>query len=118
MLDVVANALSSPHARLLEDYCGHYQNEQGIWGWYLTLWHAGHFHMISISHTEEIPTLTEIATALISPAAHVDSDGRYRNRKGTLGYYATVKSGEHWYMISISDMLQPYHSQWWADRSR
>jgi len=34
--------------------------------------------------------------------------------KETLGYYATVKSGEHWYMVSVSDIMQPYHAQWWA----
>jgi hypothetical protein len=53
---------------------------------------------------------------LVSPEARIEKDGRDPNRKGALGYYATVRSGDHWYMISVSDMLQPYHNQWWADR--
>ena len=31
-------------------------------------------------------------------------------------YWATVKSGDHWYMVSVSDILQPYHKQWWVER--
>ena len=44
-----------------------------------------------------------------------DKFGRVDGR-GTLGYWATIRSGDHWYMVSVSDMLQPYHDQWWADR--
>jgi hypothetical protein len=116
MLEVIANALRSPSGRLLEECCGYYQNAQDEWGYYLTVWHAGHYHMISVSHVNNIPSLPEIADALESPLARVTDDGRYRNRRGTLGYWATVQSGHHWYMLSVSDMLQPYHRQWWADR--
>jgi hypothetical protein len=114
MLQVIANALRAPTARQLFD--GYYQNEQGVWGYYVTVWQAAHYHMVSVSHTDSMPSLDQIADALTSPAARVHSDGRYVNRKGTLGYYATVESGDHWYMVSVSDMLQPYHRQWWADR--
>jgi hypothetical protein len=114
VLEVVANALKCPRARMIQD--GYYQNRAGVWGYYVTVWNAGHYHMISISDTESTPTLAAIAAALVSPTIHVDIDGRYRNSKGTLGYYATVKSGEHWYMVSVSDLMQPFHNQWWADR--
>ena len=114
MLQVIANALRSPEAKFIQD--GYYQNEQGRWGYYVTVWHAGHYHMISVSHTETTPSLRDIAEALISSAAYVHSDGRYHNRKGTLSYYATVNSGDHWYMVSVSDVMQPFHQQWWADR--
>jgi hypothetical protein len=114
MLEVIAKALRSSHSRLIQD--GYYQNEQREWGYYVTVWYAGHYHMISVSRTETPPALLDIANALTSPTAYVDSDGRYRNRKGTLGYYATVRSGNHWYMVSISDTMQPFHNQWWADR--
>jgi predicted small metal-binding protein len=50
-----------------------------------------------------------LAQALVSPTRYVKEDGRYTNRRGALGYYATVQSGGHWYMVSVSDMLQPYH---------
>jgi hypothetical protein len=52
----------------------------------------------------------------VSPTRYVKEDGRYTNRRGSLGYYATVQSGGHWYMVSVSDMLQPYHQQWWLER--
>jgi hypothetical protein len=114
MRDVIANALRSPQARVIND--GYYQNEEGMWGCYVTVWDAGHYHMISVSHIERMPTLADIADALIDPDAYVQSDGRYPNRKGSLGYYATIKSGDHWYMVSVSDLMQPFHRQWWADQ--
>jgi hypothetical protein len=72
--------------------------------------------MISVSHIDEMPTPQSVATALVSPTRKVTDEGRYPNKKGRLGYYATVKSGEHWYMVSVSEMLQPYHKQWWLER--
>ena len=116
MLEVVANALRSPAARVIEDCCGYYQNADGISGYRLTVWHADDYHMISISHFEEVPKLKEIARTLESPLAQVAEDGRYRNQRGHLGYWATMRSGDRWYMVSVSDMLQPHHRQWWADR--
>jgi hypothetical protein len=115
MLDVVANALRSPTARIIEECCGYYQNENGVWGYYVTVWHAGHYHMISVSHVEDVSKLNDIARALESPLKNVTEDGRYRNQRRSLGYWATVRSGDHWYMVSVSDMLEPYHRQWWAD---
>jgi hypothetical protein len=114
MLQVVANALRSPSKRFILD--GYYRNEQEQWGYYLVVWDAGHYHMISVSRATETPAPRDIAAALDCPSAQVHTDGRYRNRRGTLGYYATVKSGDHWYMVSVSDLLQPFHGQWWADR--
>ena len=114
MRDVIANALRSPHARIIND--GYYQNEEGIWGWYVTVWDAGHYHMISVSHVSNTPTKHEVAAALVSPTRYIKEEGRYRNSRGTLGYWATVKSGDHWYMVSVSDMLQPFHNQWWLER--
>jgi hypothetical protein len=93
-----------------------YQNEKGEWGYCMTVWDAGHYHMISVSHTSETPTPEEVADALVSPTRFVKEDGRYTNRHGTLGYYATVQNSGHWYMVSVSDMLQPYHQQWWLER--
>jgi hypothetical protein len=95
MLEVVANALRSPSARLIQNCCKPYQNEKGEWGYCLTVWDAGHYHMISVFHTNEAPTLEEIAEALVSPTRVVNEDGRYANRRGTLGYYATVQSRGH-----------------------
>jgi hypothetical protein len=68
--------------------------------------------MISVSHCDEMPTRESVAAALVSRTRKITDEGRYCNRKLTLGYYATVKSGEHWYMVSVSDILQPYHKQW------
>jgi hypothetical protein len=84
----------------------------------LTIWDAGHSHMISVSHTNNVPTPEELAEALVSATRYVKEDGRYTNRRGTLGYYATVQSGGHWYMVSVSDVLEPYHQQWWTERIR
>ena len=72
--------------------------------------------MISVSHIDEMPTPQSVAAALVSRTREIADEGRYRNRKGSLGYYVTVKSGDHWYMVSVSDMLQPYHKQWWLER--
>lgn len=114
MLEVIADALRSSSSKLIDD--GPYQNREGIWGYYVTVWHAGHYHMISVSNTDRPQTPKEIAQALCSPLRELHDSGNYRNRKGTIGYWATVKCGEHWYMVSCSDIRQPYHSQWWIDR--
>jgi hypothetical protein len=114
MLEVIAEALRSNSSKLIDE--GPYQNREGIWGYYLTVWHAGHYHMISVSHTDRPQSPRDVAEALTSPAVQVYDSGNYRNRKGTIGYYATAKYGEHWYMVSFSDIRQPYHSQWWIDR--
>jgi hypothetical protein len=58
----------------------------------MTVWDAGHYHMISISHTNDTPTSEEVADALVSPTRHVKEDGRYTNHRDTLGYYATVQA--------------------------
>jgi hypothetical protein len=110
MLEVIANALRSPSARRIEEYCLPYRNGKEEWGYSLTVWDAGHYHMISVSHVVEIPTLVAVAEAIESPTRYVKEDGRYRNARGTIGYWATVKSGDHWYMVSVSDMLQPFHN--------
>lgn len=116
MLPVIADALRSRSSRVIENCCGPYQNRKGEWGQHMTVWYAGHCHMISVSHIEEIPKLRDVALALIAPVACVADSGNYRNSRGTLGYWATVRSGEHWYMVSVSDRLEPYRKQWWADR--
>jgi hypothetical protein len=114
MLEVVADALRSKSRRFIQD--GFYRNDDGEWGYYVTVWDSGHYHMISVSHISETPALDKIAFALESPQRFVKVDGRYPNRRGHLGYWATVKSEGRWYMLSVSDMLQPFHKQWWADR--
>ncbi len=114
MIEVVANALRSKSRKFIHD--GFYQNDGGEWGYYVTVWDAGHYHMISVSHISETPALEQIAAALESPQRFLKEDGRYPNRCGHLGYWATVRSDGHWYMLSVSDMLQPFHKQWWADR--
>ena len=116
MLEVIANALRSPSARLIEECCCPYRNSKEAWGYCLTVWDAGHYHMISVSHIAEMPTRESVAAALASRTRKITDEGCYRNRKGTLGYYATVRSGQRWYMVSVSDMLQPYHKQWWLEK--
>jgi len=56
--------------------------------------------MISVSHIEEMPTRQSIAAALVCGTRQIADEGRYRNKKGSLGYCATVKRGKHWYMVS------------------
>ncbi len=81
MLEVVANALRSPSSRLIENCCRPYQNEKGEWGYCLTVWDAGHYHMISVSHTNETPTPEDVAEALVLPTRYVKEDGRYMSKK-------------------------------------
>jgi hypothetical protein len=103
--------ISTPHRR-----SGYYQNSKEERGCRFTIWDAGHYYMISVSQIDETPTLASIADALVSPAKHVKEEGRYRNARNTLGYWATVRSGNHWYMVFVSDMRLPYHKQWWLER--
>jgi len=52
--------------------------------------------MISVSNAHEVPRLAAVAK-------HVKEEGHYCNARGTLGYWATIRSGDHWYMVSVSD---------------
>jgi hypothetical protein len=69
MLDVIAHAILSPSARTIEGSCGYYQNKKGDWGRYVTVWYAGHYHLISVSHIHHVPPPKHIATALTSLTA-------------------------------------------------
>src|SRR5437016_13115226 len=111
MLEVVASALRSPSRKFIHD--GFYQNAKEEWGYYVTVWDAGHYHMISVSHIDHTPELKEIAEALTSLDCELVQSGRYTNRSGTLGWWATTRSGEHWYMVSVSDTLEPFNKHWW-----
>ncbi len=113
MLQVIADALLARSGRTIEECCGYYQNRKGDWGRFMTVWHAGHYHMISVSHIEDVPTSRDVARALVSPLAQICESDNYVNRHGTLGWWATVKSGGHWYMLSVSDTYEPYrHHRW------
>lgn len=52
-------------------------------------------------------TLRDIADALESPEAVTARDGYYQNKRGIWGYYATVRSGDHWYMVAVPHVQQP-----------
>ena len=110
MLEVVANALRSPAAQVIEDCCGYYQNADGILGYRLAVWHSGHYHMISISHLEDVPRLKDIARALESPLAEVAEDGRYRNPPGAprlLGDCAEWGSLVHGVSLRYAPAISP-----------
>jgi len=92
-----------------------HRNSKEEWGCYLTIWDAGHYHMISVSHVDDVPTRAAIADALVSPPDMSNKMADTTMPRDTR-LLATVKSGDHWYMVSVSDMLQPYHKQWWLER--
>jgi hypothetical protein len=71
---MTSGGLTSPTAKVVQD--GYYQNDQGAWGYNVTVWNAGHYHMISVSHTDRPPSIREIAEALVAPNARIESDGR------------------------------------------
>ncbi len=91
MLEVIANALRSRSARLIEECCGYYRNSKEEWGCYLTVRDAGYYHMISVSHVDDVPKPEAIADALVLPTRYVKEDGRYRNARGTLGLLGDCK---------------------------
>lgn len=75
MLAVIANALRSPSARLIEEGCRPYQNSKEAWGYCLTVWDAGYYHMISVSHVHDMPTPESVAAALASPTRKITDEG-------------------------------------------
>ncbi|MGO9519129.1 MAG: hypothetical protein ACLPND_19015 [Candidatus Korobacteraceae bacterium] len=107
-LEFTAKALRSPTACVVENACGYYLNEKGVVGAYLTIRDASRYYMISISDTTQTPDRSLIANALESRTAKISKSGYYQNGCGTLGYWATVQSGDHWYMVSVPDLLQSY----------
>src|SRR5437879_12131340 len=97
MLEIIANALRAPSARLIEGCCGYYQNNKDEWGAYMTVWDAGHYHMISVSNGSNTPTKHEVAAALAWPPRYMKEEGRSRNSRGTSGSRAPARQEKHGY---------------------
>lgn len=99
-VDEFAEALGSKNLRFVED--GQYRNvweQSGYWAIYRDAERCLRF---SVSATEIRLAADEVATAITAPGRYVARANPYLNRKGQLGFEATVHSGGHAFMLNAA----------------
>ncbi len=83
---------------------GFYTNSNGQTGYWARLRNNDRWYSVSVSNTDFALTPDEVALALLAPDRRIERNGTYRNRKGVLGFEATVRVAEHTYMLSANNI--------------
>lgn len=106
-------------------YAGPYENRHQIRGYSFCYRHpylGGErpFLMISRHNSSEMPSRELMASELRSTMCemHDGNYGVYYNRSSVPGFYASVKCGNRWYMISQAGVREPRHAQCFPGLSR
>jgi len=80
---------------------GAYHNQLGRAGYRATYRHSGRYYWYSVSGTEISFAPDEVAAALTSPRRRVEREYPYRNSGGQQSFEATVRSGDHSFMLGV-----------------
>ena len=100
-VDEYALELRSTTLQFVQD--GSYANVFGQIG-YRAIYRNGIYHVwYSISSTESPFAPDEVAMAITAPARWIQRENPYCNRKGNIGFEATVLSGGHAFMLGAAD---------------
>jgi hypothetical protein len=83
---------------------GWFFNENLQQGYRATLSSQNRWYWFSVSNTDLELAPDEVALAITSPDRELLREGTYRNKKGALGFEATVKSADHYYMLGASNL--------------
>ena len=82
---------------------GHYSNAFGQVG-YRAIYRNGIYYLwYSVSSTESAFAPDEVAAAITAPKRWIQRENPYFNRKGNVGFEATVNSGGHAFMLGAAD---------------
>ena len=82
---------------------GHYSNAFGQMGYRAIYRNAIYYLWFSVSSTETAFAPDEVATAITAPKRWIQRENPYFNRKGNVGFEATVNSGGHAFMPGAAD---------------
>jgi hypothetical protein len=82
---------------------GHYSNAFGQVGYRAIYRNAIYYLWYSVSSTESAVAPDEVAAAITAPKRWIQRENLYVNRKGNVGFEATVNSGGHAFMLGAAD---------------
>jgi hypothetical protein len=103
-LERFIRALAATHEPLES---GFYSNGNGQSGYFARFKFNGRWHWFSVSNTDIPLALDEVAGALGSDVREIQRVGTYRNRKGALGFEATIRVAEHSFMLGAHNVGLP-----------
>jgi hypothetical protein len=99
-VDDFAAVLTNGGLEFLAD--GQYENEFGQVGYRAIYRNSGRYYWFSVSGTDVGFALDEVAQAIISPSREILRAKPYWNRHLQQGFEATVRSGEHYFMLNVA----------------
>ncbi len=100
-VDEYALGLQSPTLQFVEE--GSYPNAFGQIGYWARYRDATLYLWFSISSTESPFAPDEVAMAITAPTRWIQRENPYPNRKGNIGFEATVHSGGHAFMLGAAN---------------
>lgn len=99
-VDEFAQVFSSGTLEFVED--GRYQNQSGQVGYRAIYRDTERYLWFSVSNTEIAIAIDEVAAAITTPDRQIIRENSYWNQYGRQGFEATVRSGEHWFMLNAA----------------
>jgi hypothetical protein len=97
-VDDFAAVLLSQDIDLIGD--GTYKNRVGQIGYRAVYSYSGRYYWYSVSGTETRFAPDEVATAITTSGRIIQREYPYLNRSEKLGFEATVRSGDHSFMLN------------------
>jgi hypothetical protein len=101
-VDQFAHALSGRLEFVRDSY---YHNKSGQVGYRAIYRGGGCYYWFSVSATDARFAPDEVAAAIADPERNISREYPYVNGVGQLGFEATVRSGDHSFMLNASPDL-------------
>jgi hypothetical protein len=95
-----AQVLLGSGLQLVQD--GYYRNRDGRTGYKAIYRNSEAYYWYSVSGTEIPVAPDEVALAILNAARTVNRENAYFNRKSRRGFEATVRAGEHSFMLNAA----------------
>lgn len=83
---------------------GQYENGSCRMGYFASVRSGGKYLWFSVSNSDHPLAPDEVAMAITHRSRQIDRQSFYRNKKGVRGFEATVRSGEHCYMLGAHNI--------------
>ena len=100
-VDEYALELQSPALGFVQE--GRYSNAFGQMGYRAIYRNAIYYLWYSVSSTQSAFAPDEVAMAITAPKRSIKRENPYFNKKGDMGFEATVKTGGHAFMLGAAD---------------
>ncbi|MBZ5699815.1 MAG: hypothetical protein LAN18_14855 [Acidobacteriia bacterium] len=97
-VDDFAAVLLSRDLDLVQD--GNYENKLGQIGYRAIYRNSGCYYWYSVSGTDTRVAPDEVATAITTSGRIIQREYPYLNSRGKQGFEATVRSGDHSFMLN------------------